>query len=77
MESPPIKRALISVSDKQGLADFARGLTAAGVEIYSTGGTRKKLEADLLQALDAEDYERAAHIRDELGGLSQDDDSGS
>ena len=36
---------LISVSDKLGLADFARGLVAAGVEIYSTGGTRKHLEA--------------------------------
>ena len=41
MQSPPIKRALISVSDKFGLAGFAKGLAAAGVEIYSTGGTRK------------------------------------
>ena len=44
MESPRIQRALVSVSDKQGLADFARGLVAAGVEIFSTGGTRKHLE---------------------------------
>ena len=40
MASPPIKRALISVSDKLGLAEFARGLAAAGVELFSTGGTR-------------------------------------
>ena len=44
MQSPPVKRALISVSNKLGLAGFARGLTAAGVEIYSTGGTRKHLD---------------------------------
>ena len=33
MASPTIKRALISVSDKLGLVDFARGLEAAGVEV--------------------------------------------
>ena len=41
--NPKIRRALISVSDKMGLADFARGLEKAGVEIYSTGGTRRFL----------------------------------
>jgi phosphoribosylaminoimidazolecarboxamide formyltransferase/IMP cyclohydrolase len=45
MQSPSIKRAIISVSDKMGLAGFARGLSTAGVEIYSTGGTRKHLES--------------------------------
>lgn len=44
MSTPPIRRALISVSDKFGLGEFVRGLAAAGVEIYSTGGTRKYLE---------------------------------
>ena len=39
-----MKRALISVSDKTGLTDFARGLQEAGYEIISTGGTRKALE---------------------------------
>jgi phosphoribosylaminoimidazolecarboxamide formyltransferase/IMP cyclohydrolase len=34
-----IKRALISVSDKKGIVDFARGLSRFGVEILSTGGT--------------------------------------
>ena len=39
----PLKRALISVSDKTGLLDFARALSARGVEILSTGGTAKAL----------------------------------
>ncbi len=39
----PIKRALISVSDKSGLVGFARALAAAGVEILSTGGSAKAL----------------------------------
>jgi phosphoribosylaminoimidazolecarboxamide formyltransferase/IMP cyclohydrolase len=38
-----IERALISVSDKTGLIDFARALAAAGVEIVSTGGTAKAI----------------------------------
>ena len=38
-----IKRALISVSDKAGIVDFARRLHALGVEIISTGGTMKTL----------------------------------
>ncbi len=36
-------RALISVSDKSGLVDFARGLASFGIELVSTGGTRKTL----------------------------------
>ncbi len=40
----PAQRALISVFDKRGLTDFARGLTGLGIEILSTGGTRKALE---------------------------------
>jgi len=36
---PLIRRALVSVSDKRGLADFAKGLRALNVEIISTGGT--------------------------------------
>ena len=40
----PAQRALISVFDKRGLDDFARRLTEMGVEIISTGGTRKYLE---------------------------------
>ncbi len=43
MSQPPIRRALLSVSDKTGLLDLARGLAALGVELISTGGTRKAL----------------------------------
>lgn len=39
----PVKRALISVSDKTGLTDFAKALSQRGVEILSTGGTAKAL----------------------------------
>jgi len=56
MQSPPIRRALISVSDKAGLAEFARALAAAGVEIYSTGGTRKSLETEGIAVRDVSQY---------------------
>ncbi|MBC8473831.1 MAG: hypothetical protein H8D54_03370, partial [Candidatus Omnitrophica bacterium] len=36
-----VRRALISVSDKVGLEEFAKGLNELGVEILSTGGTAK------------------------------------
>jgi phosphoribosylaminoimidazolecarboxamide formyltransferase/IMP cyclohydrolase len=39
----PIRRAILSVTDKTGLADFARELAARGVELISTGGTAKLL----------------------------------
>jgi phosphoribosylaminoimidazolecarboxamide formyltransferase/IMP cyclohydrolase len=39
-----IKRALISVSDKTGIVEFAKALAEAGVEIISTGGTKTQLE---------------------------------
>lgn len=39
----PIKRALLSVSDKTGLLEFARFLAAQGIELLSTGGTAKML----------------------------------
>jgi len=56
MQSPRVRRALISVSDKLGLAGFARGLVAAGVEILSTGGTRKHLESEGIPVRDVSDY---------------------
>jgi phosphoribosylaminoimidazolecarboxamide formyltransferase / IMP cyclohydrolase len=40
-----IRRALLSVSDREGIVDFARGLGELGVEIVSTGGTARELEA--------------------------------
>jgi phosphoribosylaminoimidazolecarboxamide formyltransferase/IMP cyclohydrolase len=41
----PIRRALLSVSDKRGLLELAEGLAAAGVELLSTGGTARSLRA--------------------------------
>ncbi|MFW6117937.1 MAG: bifunctional phosphoribosylaminoimidazolecarboxamide formyltransferase/IMP cyclohydrolase [Chloroflexota bacterium] len=38
-------RAIVSVSDKSGVVDFARGLKELGIDIFSTGGTKKALEA--------------------------------
>src|SRR6478736_6818416 len=44
MDLRPIRRALLSVSDKTGLVDFARELVAKyGVELIATGGTRKAI----------------------------------
>ncbi len=45
IEGPPVavRRALLSVSDKTGLVEFARALSAHGVELLSTGGTAKAL----------------------------------
>jgi phosphoribosylaminoimidazolecarboxamide formyltransferase / IMP cyclohydrolase len=48
----PIKRALISVSDKTGLLDFARALAARGVALISTGGTAKTLSEAGLDVAD-------------------------
>ena len=47
-----IKRALISVSDKSGLIEFARALCGFGIEILSTGGTASALR-DALRILEA------------------------
>lgn len=51
-----IQRALLSVSDKSGLLDFARGLEARGVEILSTGGTAKHLADNGVKVKDVSDY---------------------
>ena len=49
------KRALLSVSDKTGLVDFARTLVAAGYELISTGGTSKALRDAGLKVADISD----------------------
>jgi phosphoribosylaminoimidazolecarboxamide formyltransferase/IMP cyclohydrolase len=51
-----IRRALLSVSDKRGLVDFARGLTDLGVEIVSTGGTAQELASGGIETRAVEDY---------------------
>ena len=56
MPAPEIKRALISVSDKTGIVEFAKSLADLGVEIYSTGGTRKHLNAAGIDVVDVADY---------------------
>jgi len=51
-----IQRALLSVSDKTGLIDFARALSAAGVELLPTGGTAKAIRDAGLPVMDVSDY---------------------
>ena len=60
----PVKRALISVSDKTGLVDFARALAAMGVEILSTGGTAKTLKAEGLPVKDVSEVTGFPEIMD-------------
>jgi len=52
----PIRRALISVSDKTGVVDFARDLAAKGVEILSTGGTASLLTENDIPVIEVSDY---------------------
>jgi phosphoribosylaminoimidazolecarboxamide formyltransferase/IMP cyclohydrolase len=59
-----IRRALLSVSDKRGLVDFARGLVELGVEIVSTGGTARELEEHGIDARPVEDYTGFPEILD-------------
>src|SRR5690242_19821039 len=50
--SPLVRRALLSVSAKTGLIDFARDLAGRGIELVSTGGTAKALRAEGLAVTD-------------------------
>src|SRR5437870_13017291 len=59
-----IRRALLSVSDKTGLIDFARVLTELGVELISTGGTRKALAEVGLRVRDISDVTGFPEILD-------------
>ena len=57
MQTPkPIKRALLSVSDKTGILDFATALHNAGVELLSTGGTAKLLAEAGLPVKEVSDH---------------------
>ncbi len=53
---PAIERALISVSDKTGIEEFARQLHARGVEILSTGGTARLLADNGIPVTEVSDY---------------------
>ena len=57
-----IKRALLSVSDKAGLIEFAQGLSAQGVELLSTGGTAKAIREAGLDVIDVSDYTGAPEL---------------
>ncbi|MCK5917382.1 MAG: bifunctional phosphoribosylaminoimidazolecarboxamide formyltransferase/IMP cyclohydrolase, partial [Cocleimonas sp.] len=54
--NPPIARALISVSDKTGVLEFAQKLHARGIEILSTGGTAKMLLEYDIPVTEVSDY---------------------
>ncbi len=60
----PIRRALISVSDKTGLLEFARALATRGVEILSTGGTAKALREAGIAVKDVSDHTGFPEILD-------------
>ncbi len=52
----PIRRALLSVTDKSGLVDFARGLKPFGVHLLSTGGTARLLRENGVEITEVSDY---------------------
>ena len=60
-----VRRALVSVSDKTGVADFARGLAGLGVEILSTGGTAAALREAGIEVTDVSELTGQEEI---LGG---------
>jgi len=59
-----LSRALISVSNKAGLVDFARGVSAAGLEILSTGGTAKALAEAGVPVREVSDFTGAPEVLD-------------
>jgi len=59
-----IKRALISVSDKTGLIEFARELVALGVEIISTGGTASLLKKENIPSIEVSSFTGSPEILD-------------
>src|SRR2546423_7146558 len=59
-----IRRALLTVADKRGLLDFARGLTEVGVEIVSTGGTARELADAGIESRAIDDYTGYPEILD-------------
>jgi phosphoribosylaminoimidazolecarboxamide formyltransferase/IMP cyclohydrolase len=60
----PVRRALLSVSDKSGLTDLARALVARGVELLSTGGTAKLLAAEGLAVTEVAQFTGFPEIMD-------------
>ncbi|HAW94481.1 TPA: bifunctional phosphoribosylaminoimidazolecarboxamide formyltransferase/inosine monophosphate cyclohydrolase, partial [Candidatus Azambacteria bacterium] len=60
----PIRRALLSVSDKTGIIEFARALAARQVDILSTGGTAKLLAEHGIKVTEVSDYTGHPEIMD-------------
>jgi phosphoribosylaminoimidazolecarboxamide formyltransferase/IMP cyclohydrolase len=63
-ELKSIQRALISVSDKTGVVDFARALHARGIHLLSTGGTAQLLRQQGIQVQEVSDYTGHPEIMD-------------
>ena len=61
---PKIRRAIVSVSDKTGVVEFARGLVGHGVEILSTGGTARLLRESGVQVTEVSAYTGFPEILD-------------
>ncbi len=59
-----LKRALVSVSDKSGIAEFARALAALGIEILSTGGTARLLQKEGVAATEVSAHTGFAEMLD-------------
>ncbi|MBI5504608.1 MAG: bifunctional phosphoribosylaminoimidazolecarboxamide formyltransferase/IMP cyclohydrolase, partial [Deltaproteobacteria bacterium] len=59
-----VRTALLSVSDKQGLVDFARGLAELGVKILSTGGTARSLREAGVRVVDVSEHTGSPEILD-------------
>ena len=64
MSSPPVRRALLSVSDKAGVLELARALSSRGVEILSTGGTARLLAANGVAVREVASYTGFPEIMD-------------
>src|SRR5690554_7769256 len=64
MKVMPVKRALISVSDKTGVVEFARELVKNGVEILSTGGTSRSLKESGVAVKSVDSYTGHPEIMD-------------
>ena len=60
----PVRRALISVSDKTGIIEFARSLHAQGIEILSTGGTAKMLIEEMIPVMEVSKHTGFPEIMD-------------
>ena len=62
--TPKARRALISVTDKSGIGDFARRLVAAGVELVSTGGTARMIASEGLTVREVADITEFPEMMD-------------